>query len=211
MSEQFPVTGTSGLIPSAPRMYLYQQYSDDDNIQAFVASFNSIVQNYVNQFSNPASMMMLGVYTSPVITGAFLDWVGQSVYGIPRPDNLVNKVGPGQYDSVPWDTTAWGTLNNNNSRITDDQYKRILTWFLYRGDGMQMSMSWVRRRVARFLYGLNGADIDVGLTTNVNLTLSAHVLTITIPNLPISVVFRDMIIRNILPLPFQLTYSVTIL
>lgn len=42
---------------------------------------------------------------------------------------------------------------------------------------MQMSLPWVRRRVARFLFGANGSDIDVGLLPQVSITDNNTIIT----------------------------------
>ncbi len=206
-----PILGGSLPLQAITPMYLYQKYSDDDNLQAFVASFNAIAQNYLDWFSGSSDILGLGVYTSSLMTGPLLDWLAKSVYGIARPQLSLASAGGGAYDTVPWDTTAWGTQNITYQGINDDFYKRVLTWYLYRGDGRQASVMWLRRRVARFLYGVNGSDIDVGLTQNINITMVSGAVTITIPNVYASTALRDLTLRNLLPLPFQLTYTVNIL
>ena len=65
------------LLPS----YLYLQYQDDDNLQAFVDVYNSQAQEYLDWFYS----ISLPVYTSDTISGSLLDWVAQGLYGMPRP------------------------------------------------------------------------------------------------------------------------------
>jgi hypothetical protein len=69
--ESFNTTPLQQTIPS----YLYAQYSDDENLQAFVDAYNSLSQGYLDWFNSRP----LGLYTSPNIAGPLLDWVGQGV------------------------------------------------------------------------------------------------------------------------------------
>jgi hypothetical protein len=181
MIESFSSLPLQDIIPS----YLYQQYSDDSDLQAFVASFNALAQGYLDWFNQTP----LAVYTSPAISGPLLDWVGNGLYGIARP--VIASTSVRSFGG--WDTSAYDTQPFNQATQTrygtalvasDDIYKRALTWNLYRGDGMQMSLPWVRRRVARFLFGANGSDIDVGLLPQVSITNSKTLIvgaTDTVP------------------------------
>src|SRR5579859_3473841 len=65
------------VIPS----YLYVEYNDDEDLQAFVTAFNAIAQQYVDFFNQ----INLPIYTSSSISGALLDWVAQGIYGMTRP------------------------------------------------------------------------------------------------------------------------------
>jgi hypothetical protein len=65
--ESFATLPLQQVIPS----YLFLEYSDDQDLQAFVASFNSLAQGYLDWFRNTP----LGLYTSPNITGPLLDWI----------------------------------------------------------------------------------------------------------------------------------------
>src|SRR5215472_3249732 len=61
------VTGLTTVIPS----YLYQEYSDDEDLQGFVEAQNEMQQNYVDTFN----ALNLPIYTSYPVSGALLDWV----------------------------------------------------------------------------------------------------------------------------------------
>ncbi len=174
MIESFSGLPLQDIIPS----YLYHQYSDDSDLQAFVASFNALAQGYLDWFNQTP----LAVYTSPAISGPLLDWVGNWLYGTSRPVIASSSV----QSFGGWNTSAYDTQPFNQATQTrygtalvasDDIYKRVLTWNLYRGDGMQMSLPWVRRRVARFLFGANGSDIDVGLLPQVSITNTQTIIT----------------------------------
>jgi hypothetical protein len=149
-------TNATVVLPS----YLYWQYSDDENLQAFVASYNQIAQGYLDWFNATP----LALYTSPGISGALLDWTAYGLRGIARPTVgntttfsigaintfVVNEL---PVNAVQQYTSGYAFLLN------DDYYKRVLTWWFYRGDGRNMSIDWIRRRVTRFIYGVNGADV----------------------------------------------------
>ncbi len=210
--NQLGGTPNNGKIQSIIPSYLYQQYADDSDLQAFVNAYNTLAQGYLDWFNQTP----LALYTSTAISGSLLDWTASGVYGIERPvlaTSSVTKVGG-------WDAKAWNSIEWNGFRVTqsgtaaianDDIYKRALTWALYRGDGKQMTVQWLKRRVARFIYGANGSDIDIGLISNVHITNSAKAITITVPTSASgSSALQNLIAQNFLALPFQLTYTVTL-
>ncbi len=211
MIENFPVAPSNGLLTQIIPSYLYQQYQDDSDLQAFVTTFNEMAQGYMDWFNGTASQAPLGVYTSPNISGALLDWVGSGLYGIPRPAiNPLSSGTVGEWDSTPWNTIPWGGLDVLPAGVPDDYYKRLMTWALYRGDGKQMSVQWLRRRVARFLYGINGGDIDIGNLPSVGITVASHAVTISVNNIPPAQYLLNFMQQKLLPVPFQLTYTVSI-
>jgi hypothetical protein len=162
------VTGLTEVIPS----YLYQEYSDDDDLQEFVKAQNQMQQDYVDTFN----ALNLPIYTGPIVAGALLDWVGRGLYGMARPVigpeykslfGPLNTFGPNWL--VPmWDTFTPGMevefgLNiirqydfENLLNTSDDIYRRVLTWHFYKGDGNYFSTLWFKRRIWRFLYGIDG-------------------------------------------------------
>ncbi len=164
--ESFSQQPLQQVIPA----YLYAQYSDDETLQAFVDAYNGIAQGYLDWDNSTP----LSVYTNPSISGALLDWIGTGVYGIGRP-TLSTETDQtfGEYDSTAWNTIAFSNLENVFSGsvqvANDDIYKRFMTWVLYRGDGVQMTMQWLKRRVARFIYGAYGSDISVDVLQNISI------------------------------------------
>lgn len=162
------MSGTQTSISQVLPSYLYAQYQDDSDLQAFVESYNSIAQGYLDWFNATP----LGVYTSPAISGPLLDWIGQGVYGIARPVISTNATSTsGAYNTSLYNVLAFNrqrTLRSGTSQVvSDDIYKRVLTWHTYRGDGQQFSTAWLKRRLVRFLYGANGSDAAVEQRTNV--------------------------------------------
>ena len=213
--EQFPVAPNTGMLTGIIKSYLYQEYSDDEDLQAFVNTFNELSQGYLDWFNT----VPLAVYTSDNITDYLLDWIGAGIYGINRPVVSTSpspfSLATGQYNSVSWNTTPWNGFNidlngGSSASATDDIYKRVMTWILYRGDGKQMSVQWLKRRVARFLYGENGDDIDVGLVSNIDIQIVGRNVTIRTPAIDSAYTLATLIYQNFLPLPFQLKFNVAV-
>lgn len=117
--------------------YLYQEYADDSDLQAFVAAYNGMAQAYVTWFATAA----LPVYSAQF--GALLDWTVNGLYGIPRP-----------------------TLDH--ALVSDDVYKRCVTWQMFRGDGNIFNIRWLKRRLMRFLEGAAGIDPGINQTYQIS-------------------------------------------
>jgi hypothetical protein len=202
--ESFAILPLQQCIPS----YLYWEYSDDEDLQAFVASFNSLSQGYLSWFNNTP----LGLYTSPNIIGPLLDWIGNGVYGIPRPVlSSQTSFSVAGYNSIPYNTLLpYDGLNFSSTGTaalaSDDIYKRVMTWNLYRGDGQMFTMGWLKNRVNRFLNGANGSDYAV-LNNPPSITVSGHVFTITSFDDSIFTALQECLANNILSVPFQYTFA----
>jgi hypothetical protein len=207
----FPPSGPTSLLKTIPS-YLYEQYQDDDNLQAFVASYNTQMQQYVDWFNQ----IGLPVYTGSLISGSLLDWVAQGLYGIKRPSlsSGTNKnLGP--YNTTPYNTVPYnGFIRVGTSNVTvtnDDIFKRIMTWQLYRGDGKVFNLIWLKRRIIRFLTGVNGTAPRIDNTYSVSAAYgSRYQVNVLLPADPNSTILKEAIDSGVLNLPFQLTFSVTI-
>jgi len=169
-SAAFPPSGPTTLTQTIPS-YLYQEYSDDDDLQAFVTTFNNLVQAYVSWFVN----IGLPVYTGPLISGSLLDWVVQGLYGLTRPVlpyGLATIIGPLNTwapNLIPLNTLRLSQPNTYYP-TTDDVFKRILTWHFYKGDGKVFDIRWLKRRIARFLFGVNGTAPNIDQTYQISVT-----------------------------------------
>ncbi|GGA00535.1 hypothetical protein [Dyella caseinilytica] len=201
--ESFQTLPLQAVIPS----YLYFEYSNDDNLQAFVASQNSLAQGYLNWFLNNS----LGLYTSPFIAGPMLDWIGQGVYGISRPvlsTQTVQRIAG--YNSSPYNTVPYNNLtvttSGNATIASDDIYKRAMTWSLYRGDGQVFTMQWLKNRINRFLNGANGADYAVQ-NYPPSITVSGKTFTITAFASPALTALIELFANGALPIPFQYNFA----
>lgn len=233
--ESFAQAPLADPVPS----YLYWQYSDDSDLQAFTATYNGLAQGYVDWFNSTP----LSVYTSPAISGPLLDWTATGIYGVARPviSSLTTRT-IGAMNSRPLNVVAMNQhtiLRGGNAQpASDDLYKRVLTWILYRNDGLQASILWLRRRIARFLYGANGSDVSLDDVQNVSITLptlpaigsigsvamntqamntrkkrtqaAKHTLLISIPSSTLAQQFANLLQQGYLPAPFQVSYRVTL-
>jgi len=183
MAPQFPPTPQTGTFPppgpttlTAPiPSFVYKQFDDDDDIQAFAAAFNALAQIYVTWFAT----IGLSVYTGAGIVGPLLDWVAAGIYGMLRP-----SLSSGQFRSKgPFNTFAFNTwpLNklmligpSNITVTTDDVFKRIMTWNFYKGDGNRFNVRWLKRRIMRFLEGENGTAPNIDQTYAISVGFGAN-------------------------------------
>lgn len=185
----FPPVGSTTLTQTI-RSYLYEQYKDDDDLQAFVAAFNGLAQQYVDWFTQVG----LPVYTGDMIAGALLDWVAAGLYGMTRPalsSGRNRNLGPfNTYNLNGLGFNVIERLGPSNVVVTtDDIFKRILTWHFYKGDGKYFDVRWLKRRVMRFLIGVNGTappipntyqiSVTFGVGNQINITLLNGLRTLT--------------------------------
>jgi hypothetical protein len=184
---QFPPTPQSGTFPpSAPTTltqtipsYIYQQFADDADLQAFAQSFNLLAQIYVSWFAT----VPLAVYTSPAITGALLDWVARGIYGFVRPSLASGRNrNLGSYNTTSYNTIAYNrrkVIGPSNVTVTsDDVFKRIITWNFYKGDGNVFNVRWLKRRIMRFLLGTNGTAPNIDQTYLVSVGTGPGIISI---------------------------------
>lgn len=167
------------IIPS----FLYAQYSDDVDLQGFVKAQNKLAQEYLDWFNS----FLLPIYTRDDISGDLLDWVGEGLYGVTRP---ALQESTGAFIGAV-NTFLVNDLDANGARLigessasflNDDFYKRVITWCFYKGDGTQFTVKWLKKRVQRFLFGVNGQNLEDDQTYRVSVTFGANdEVTITIP------------------------------
>lgn len=166
-----PFSGLQTVIKS----YLYEQYTDDEDLQAFVAAFNAMAQEYVDWFNT----INLPVYTQEQIAGALLDWVAAGLYGMTRPSLPVGgparSIGPlGTFKLAELELGGYIKIGADDViETTDDVFKRILTWHFFKGDGKVFDVRWLKRRVMRFLIGENGTAPNIDNTYPVSVTFGA--------------------------------------
>jgi len=164
----FPPDGPVTMLTTIPS-YLYVQYNDDDDLQAFVASYNAMTQAYVDWFNS----VNLPIYTG--LEGLLLDWVAQGLYGLTRPSlssGQNNDIGP--YDSFMFNQVAYNQRivvgPSNIIATSDDIFQRIITWDWYKGDGRVFNIRWLKRRIMRFILGVNGTAPLINNTWQVSVT-----------------------------------------
>lgn len=217
MSDYFPKQTLNEVLPA----YVYAEYQDDDAVRAFFDAYNTIVQRYVDAFNQ----LNLPIYTSENIIGPFADWVLNNIYGQQRPVLFTNF---GQIDGLIGDFDVLGgffplgeiRVNQMSTYMTvnDDIYKRITTWNFYRGDGLYFNERWLKRRIMRFLIGVNGTAPNIDQTYAISVVWQPiYVCNITI-FVTVGGLFSDLI-ANILAeainnrvclLPFQITFNITV-
>lgn len=201
------LTCLNQIIPS----YCYQQFADDDNIQAFFTAYNE----YATQFLLWFNTLNLPIYTSGIVSGALLDWVNTGLYGFPRP-----TVTTGALQSVDAiNAMQLNLMAINNRKITsneslqatsDDIYRRALTWNFYKGDGFMFNVQWLKRRVLRFLNGTDGISPVIQETYPVSVSITGKAFTVTVATgNPTNVSLLNALINSgACATPFQYTFSV---
>lgn len=207
----FPPSGPTGLL-KVINAYLFQEYNDDQDLQAYFASFNSYAQNFVDWFNQ----INLPIYTSPLISGTLLDWVALGLYGVLRPTLSSGKnqnLGP--YNTAVYNQLMWNgykVIGATNVTVTsDDIFKRILTWRLYRGDGQTFNPQWLKRRIIRFLNGPNGTDPVIQNTYAVSVSFpSRFVINVVLPIDPNAIILQEAMQSGAVELPFQYQFNITI-
>ncbi|HFK4477373.1 TPA: hypothetical protein ACG0LC_001110 [Citrobacter sedlakii] len=198
------------IIPAYP----YTQYNDDHHIAALFAAYNQIAQGYLDYLNN----LNLPCWTSPTITGDLLDWIALGIYGEARPLLQISEdaIARGAYNTIEYNSIAYARMKNfvpgSASYVPDDYFKRILTWNFYKGDGSHFCTDWLKRRLARFIHGVNGIDPPLQNTFDISVTPDKGVFYITLPDYGDGVGYflRDAIAQSLVKLPFIYTYSVTV-
>lgn len=142
------------------KSYLYTQYNDDDDIQAFVSAYNAMAQNIYSWMVNANLPIFVGGYNA----GDQLKWIARGVYGVKPPVLVSGK----QTIYGPYNAMMFNQLPFNGRRgvdqseqvvVSDDLFKRIMTWNFYKGDGFHFTIPWLKRRIMRFLTGADGVDV----------------------------------------------------
>ena len=205
----FPPAKSQWLQKAIPS-YLYEQYADDDDLQAWVRAYNEQTQEYVDWFNT----VNLPIYTG--LSGTLLDWVALGLYGIQRPALSSGRT----QDIGPYNTAVYNLLEYNQAKrvgannvtvTTDDLFKRIMTWRLYRGDGNVFNLKWLKRRIIRFLTYPNGTSGNIAETYAVSVTFgSGNQINIVLPPVLNASILKEAIDSGAVELPFQFTYSVTV-
>jgi hypothetical protein len=162
--------------PTIKKAYPYMLSGFGDS-----AGVNTIFKAY-NDLATQLSMWIYGtpvpVYISDSITGDLLDLVALGMYDIVRPNvNLSATDYVAGYNSSEYNITEYNNptekVDKPSFLLSDDYFKRLLTWVAYKGDGMIPSVPWLKRRIIRFLCGTNGTANDIFVTNYVSVRLRA--------------------------------------
>jgi hypothetical protein len=194
--------------------YLYQQYTQDpysEDLQAFFTAYNIESQTRLDATNN----LNLPIYTSQ--SAPLLDWTVYGIYGYTRPTlGTPNKFSSlNVYNTVPYNTIAYSQdteiAPSNYYTVSDDVFKRIVTWNFYKGDGFQFNCQWLKRRIKRFLFGYNGIDFPIDNTYEISVSYGANnVINIFIPHTSVSGVFESALLSGVLNVPFEYTYTIAL-
>lgn len=210
----WPPTGPTTVTELLPAFgsYLYVQYADDVNLQSFVDAYNVYSQAYLDYVND----INLPVYTNGNISGLLLDWVAAGIYGMVRPGLPIR----GTSDQGPFNTWLFNSIPFNGFlpgkqsgfiQTTDDTFKRCITWFFYKGDGKVFTPTWLKRRINRFLTGVDGADVPNDTTYDVSVFPTGFkAWTIELATTPESEIFSAAVAAGVLELPIQITWTVTL-
>jgi hypothetical protein len=166
----FPPTGPTGLT-AVMYAYLYKEYEDDEDLQAFFRAYNGIQQDYVDTLN----AINLPIYTNRLISGALCDWVLRGIYGYRRPSLFVKKTVPiGPFNTVFLNRSYLPVNGLHFAQpfgvvvADDDIYKRCVTWHVQKGDGRYFNVRWLKRRVQRFCYGADGTSPHIDNTSQIS-------------------------------------------
>ena len=208
----WPPTGPTS-IQNVIKAYPYVQYQYDDEVTAFFEAYNIYAQAYTDWFNN----LNLPIYTTAPVENGLLDWVAAGLYGIIRPGLPTSTGSPAE---GPVNTFPVNALPANGYRpglpetftaTTDDTFRRVITWAFYKGDGKVTSPRWLKRRINRFLNGVNGTDVTNDTTFDVSVAPTGFkTWTITLPTTTASKIFKSAVDAGVLELPFQITWTVTL-
>lgn len=218
VDTNWPTTQPTSIQNTIPA-YLYVQYQGDDNVQAFFTAYNQYTQAYINWFN----ALNLPIYTQAPVSQPgnsitpLLDWVAQGIYGISRP-GLPSSTGTPNIGNVNTFMANALTFNgyqkgetSTYTATTDDTFCRVITWAFYKGDGKTFTPTWLKRRINRFLNGLQGADVINDTQYNVSVYPTGFkTWTIKLANTTQSQIFKAAVQTGVVELPFQQTWTVTL-
>jgi hypothetical protein len=163
---------SDSVLQNIPPSYQYGQYQLDPNVQASVDAFNGEAEGIFYWLQN----YPIADYRTDPISGDLLSWVGLGLYNMPRTvqvSTVYNRslsIADSPYGNIAFASTDYQNFTSTVLNLTDDQYRRCITWNIYSGDGWVFNTTWLRNRVARFLYSADGySDITIGELSNVNI------------------------------------------
>jgi len=220
MSGSTQYVGPNAVYPGLPEQtclqqiipaYVYTEYADDDNIQAFNTSYN----NEATQFLLWFNTLNLPIYTGGIVSGALLDWVGQGLYGQVRPSVTTGSIE--SFESINQSPINEQAINSrriiNNEFLqstTDDIYRRVLTWNMYKGDGLIFNTQWLKRRVLRFMNGANGISPTIDQTVSCSVVVSGTTFSVyVIGATSLGQTLNSLIQSGACITPFMYSISVT--
>ncbi len=163
------------------KSYLYTQYNDDDDIRAFVSAYNALAQDVYTWMLSANLPIFVGGYNA----GDQLKWIAEGIYGVKHPILVSSKQTTyGPYNSITFNQLPFNgrkrVVSSDQVVVSDDLFKRIMTWNFYKGDGYHFSIPWLKRRVMRFLTGVDGVDVVNDQRWSISVLFSSGGASITI-------------------------------
>ncbi|MXV43589.1 hypothetical protein GS501_00655 [Saccharibacter sp. 17.LH.SD] len=201
---------TTLLAPATP----YQQFSDDADIIAFFEAYNALMQEIIFwMVGHP-----MALYIGPALTGNLLSYCALCLYGQFRYRisyvelrSVTGAIDTTTINRLSVDETVIDKRYIGNS-ISDDLFKRILTWNFYKGDGLNFSIPWLKRRIMRFLTGDDGHAWRFNSTDPVSVRLEGRKVIITPDTGPWShdlvIILSRILTNGILNVPPMFTFMV---
>jgi len=181
-------------------IYAYTPHNINRNFKAFIDALNSTITAIIDTIKTINACYLLDK------TGDALDFYAAGVYGIYRPTIALGAIGEhgggfGQrsfltrflsYDS--------GSGLAPTKTLNDDEFKRLIVWYLYSDDTKQFSIAWLKSRIARFL-GVERKEININL-------LNSTIRIVLKKDNPYSLIFKWLLISDYLNLPYSYKYIV---
>lgn len=163
------------------KSYVYQQYRDDADIIALFDAYNQIAQDYLKTFLSHSP----AIYIDDVWTSGELTYLAWFLWGQRRwySDYASSIDLEGAIDELPIDwISAGGSLPKPRQKllINDDTFRRIMTWNLYRGDGAQFTIPWLKKRIKRWMIGVNGYAPLFGDANEISVNISNKIVNISV-------------------------------
>ncbi|QHP80637.1 hypothetical protein EO763_12245 [Pectobacterium odoriferum] len=163
------------------KSYLYTQYNDDENLQAFFSAYNEMSQDIYDWMKNSNLPVFSGGYNA----GDQLKWIARGIYGVKPPVLISGKQQIfGAYNALTFNQLPFNgreVVNQSEQVVaSDDIFKRIMTWNFYKGDGFTFTIPWLKRRIMRFITGPDGVDVTNDQRWSVSVLFSGDGASISI-------------------------------
>jgi len=193
--------------------YVYQQYADDQDVQAFFANYNVAAQQILTWFAT----IGLPVYTG--LSAPLLDWVGVGLYGIPRP-TLGNAL---VSDDVYQRCMTWALYKGDGTLFNIRWLKRRIMRFLEGANGTDPGVNQTYQISVRFgspnivyinilggIAQITGGAIFNGFAFNTEAYNGLDLDIQHYADTTLALILKEAIDARVVELPFQFDYIVSV-
>jgi hypothetical protein len=131
--------------------YCYYQYGKYPDVQAIVESYNIDLQAFIDALQG----LNFPFYRS--LQGDLLDWCANSVFGLKRPVISTGNATLGSFAGqvISNSLVTNGFLKGESSigfqKLSDDLFKKVIAWHVFKRDGIDFNIAWLKKRIARFI------------------------------------------------------------